>query len=54
LPETFQEIAVRVLMEHEEKKRREGWIAVDGRSEIERIWLVINAITKELDKRAKL
>jgi hypothetical protein len=51
MSETFEEIAVRVCMEYEQKKRPEGWISVDGRSEIEMIWLVINAIIKELDRR---
>jgi hypothetical protein len=54
LPETFEEIAVRVLMEHDQKTRVEGWISVDGKSETQKIWLVIDAIIKELDRRAKL
>jgi hypothetical protein len=52
--ETFEEIAVRVVAEHGRKTETEGWISVDGKSETQRIWLVIDAIIKELDRRAKL
>lgn len=50
--ETFEQIAVRVCAELDQKLRR-GWITVDGRSEIEKIWVVLDAIIKELDRRAK-
>jgi late competence protein required for DNA uptake (superfamily II DNA/RNA helicase) len=51
--ETFKQIATRVCMEFQEKKRLIGWITIDGKSETEMIWAVINAITDELDRRDK-
>jgi hypothetical protein len=49
--ETFEQIALRICTEYQQKRQFTGWITVDGRSDIEMIWLVIDAITKELDRR---
>jgi hypothetical protein len=49
--ETFEQIVLRVCTKYQQEKKYGGWITIDGRSETEMIWLVIDAIIKELDRR---